>query len=157
MSALVEWRNAVGAAFADVEGPWQHEPDKVQWVDEVSDLDCLILRNRFGALCGYVGLPPGHPWHGLDYEDIDADPHGDLTFAGPCDPGAAPEDGICHVPGPGRPDDLWWVGFDCAHWCDLHPRAVQLGDAWPVDGHYRTVAYVGREVTRLACQALNAV
>jgi hypothetical protein len=38
------------------------EPDKVQWRDQVTGLTCLIVRvNPGGALCGYVGVPPGHP------------------------------------------------------------------------------------------------
>lgn len=48
-------------------GPWDDEPDKVQWVDEVAGLDCLIVRNRGGALCGYVGVPGGHPLFGVGY------------------------------------------------------------------------------------------
>ncbi len=41
-------------------GPWQDEPDKAQWLDAGSRLPCLIVRGPVGALCGYVGLPPGH-------------------------------------------------------------------------------------------------
>lgn len=47
-------------------GPWQDEPDKIQYVDEATGLPCLIVRNgkEIGALCGYVGVLPGHPLHG---------------------------------------------------------------------------------------------
>lgn len=47
-------------------GPWQEEPDKIQYVDEATGLPCLIVRNgpTIGALCGYVGVLPGHPLHG---------------------------------------------------------------------------------------------
>lgn len=51
------------------EGPWQDEPDKVQWQDEETGYPCLIVRNpHMGFLCGYVGVPPGHPAHGLSYD-----------------------------------------------------------------------------------------
>ena len=39
-------------------GEWTDEPDKLQWVDEATGFDCLIVRNSLGALCGYVGVSP---------------------------------------------------------------------------------------------------
>src|SRR5215831_16238351 len=69
-------------------GPWDQEPDKCQWIDEATGLDCMALRNRMGAWCGYVGIPPEHPLHGLDYDDVgtwDFEVHGGLTFADRCD------------------------------------------------------------------------
>src|SRR5437868_4216905 len=33
-------------------GPWWDEPDKVQWIDPATDLDCLAVRGPFGAWCG---------------------------------------------------------------------------------------------------------
>lgn len=50
-----------------VDGPWRDEPDKVIWTDPETGLDCMILRNRMGTLCGYVGIPKEHPWYGIDY------------------------------------------------------------------------------------------
>lgn len=133
-------------------GPWVDEPDKVQWVDQATGLDCLIVRNYSGALCGYVGVPPEHPWHGLDYDhaSVDASVHGGLTFAERCQAGA--EDGwrICHVPEPDRPADVWWFGFDCAHVGDLIPSIDIRG--LTDRGEYRTIAYVQAEVTSLARQ-----
>lgn len=132
--------------LAPAAGPWSDEPDKVQWIDEATDLDCLIVRNHMGALCGYVGLPPGHSLHGLGYGEIDedVDVHGGLTYAAPCQ-----EDGtICHVPEPGRPADVWWFGFDCAHAGDIVPdfRFTFHGDT------YRDIAYVRAECAALAAQ-----
>jgi hypothetical protein len=49
------------------EGPWQSEPDLVEWRDAATGYPCLIVRGSMGALCGYVGLPPGHPLHGKPY------------------------------------------------------------------------------------------
>ena len=85
-------------------GPWQDEPDKEQWADEATGYPCLIVRNRLGALCGYVGVPEGHPWHGKDYDDIEPCPdvHGGLTYADSCQEGPEGET-ICHVAAPGGP------------------------------------------------------
>jgi hypothetical protein len=96
-------------------GPWDQEPDRVEW--RHAALPCLIVRSRTtGALCGYVGLPPGHPHHGAAYEDVDVFVHGGLTYSNAC------AGGICHLPQPGEPADVWWLGFDCAHADDLMPR-----------------------------------
>ena len=67
------------------EGPWSDEPDKMQFVDRDTGLPCLIVRNRVGSLCGYVGVPEGHPLfqHGYD-ENGGIEVHGGLTFAGFC-------------------------------------------------------------------------
>jgi hypothetical protein len=65
-------------------GAWDQEPDKVQWIDEATGLDCLIVRNGGGALCGYVGVGPSHPSHQQDYNDVDVDVHGGLTFSDTC-------------------------------------------------------------------------
>jgi hypothetical protein len=141
----------------DTPGPWQDEPDKVQWIDEASGLDCLIVRNHVGALCGYVGVPPGHTWHGQDYDDVPADVHGGLTYANRCQEDQ--EHGICHIPEPGRPDDVWWLGFDCAHFGDLAPgvdanvRKLGLSER---GGIYRDLAYVRAQVAYLARQAVTA-
>jgi hypothetical protein len=52
------------------EGPWQSEPDKIQWQDPDTGYPCLIVRNgmSMGFLCGYVGVPANHPAHGLSYD-----------------------------------------------------------------------------------------
>lgn len=49
------------------EGPWKSEPDKVQWIDDKTGLYCMIIRGPVGALCGYVGVPEGHPFYGVKY------------------------------------------------------------------------------------------
>lgn len=116
------------------DGPWSEEPDRVDFVS--SGLACLMLRSRsHGAWCGYVGVPPGHPLHGCDIDEADralgeARPHGGVTHAARCEspkevaqyaktydePCAEPEDSpIGHVPRPGMPDDVHWLGFDAAH------------------------------------------
>ena len=113
------WQNTDKTGWED--GPWMTEPDKAVWVDSATGLDCMIHRNPVGALCGYVGVGPDHPWHGVHYNDIDVDVHGGLTFSAACTEEATEDDGICHVPEPGRPHDVWWLGFDCAHAMDRMP------------------------------------
>jgi hypothetical protein len=134
-------------------GPWDSEPDKAQWIDEATDLDCLVVRNSMGALCGYVGVPPGHPWHGRTYYPgpIDVEVHGGLTFSNFCQEGAGEGHGVCHVPEPGRPDNVWWLGFDCAHAGDVVPT-LRL---FPGD-QYRTFSFVQGECARLAAQIHKA-
>ncbi|MGH9001500.1 MAG: hypothetical protein ACRDYV_00060 [Acidimicrobiia bacterium] len=156
-------------------GPWQAEPDKVHWTDPDTTLDCLAVRNRFGAWCGYVGVPPGHPWHGRDYDDVPADVHYGLTYAATCQEGAAEGEGICHVPAPGRPVDVWWLGFDCAHAFDYSPALDALRqratagpalfdpdtaaalDRMGARTVYRDLGYVVAECTHLAAQAAQAL
>jgi len=122
------------------EGPWQEEPDKINWTDAGTALPCMIVRGPSGALCGYVGVPPGHPLHGVEYENFDVDvyAHGGITFTGECQEG---EHGICHVPEPGEPEDVWWIGFDCAHGFDVMPA---------IDADLRRVGYVGSSRHSLA-------
>ena len=138
-------------------GPWQDEPDKEQWADEATGFACLIKRNRLGALCGYVGIPEGHPWHGKDYDEVPAEAHGGLTYASLCQEGPEGET-ICHVPAPGKPEPLWWLGFDCAHAWDLSPGldAMHKERGWSyaeIGETYKTVAYVKAECAQLAGQA----
>lgn len=132
-------------------GPWQGEPDKIVWIDPSTDLDCMIIRGPVGALCGYVAVPPGHPCHGKGYDDVDVRVHGGLTYANECG------GHICHVPQEGRPDDVWWLGFDCAHALDLTPALIRFHEMHGIDNPfkndvYRDVEYVTNEVTQLAAQ-----
>lgn len=151
------------------EGPWQHEPDKVEWVDKTTGLHCLIWRNTHGSLCGYVGVDKNHPAFGLHYDvsDYDMDGgtkwwrrhvthrvdykiediyvHGGLTFAGLLTRDLVIADG------------LHWFGFDCAHHMDYSPvlmaKEKALGDdAMTIGGVYRDINYVTKEVESLAKQ-----
>jgi hypothetical protein len=60
-----------------------------------------------GLFNGYIIIPPGHPWHGMDYVEIDASVHGGLTYAA------------------AEGDDGWMIGFDTAHYGDT-------AENWPV-------------------------
>jgi hypothetical protein len=132
-------------------GPWHDEPDRVEWRDPVTRYACLALRNWAGAWCGYVGVPPGHPWHGAGYDDLGVSVHGGLTFAGPCMTDDRPrEERVCHVPAPGEPGDVWWFGFDCNHGHDVAPRIDALVE-FP-GAVYRDLDYVRGQCANLAAQ-----
>lgn len=97
--------------------------------------NCLVLSSSlpmFGEYhCGYVGVPPGHPWHGADYDSVSAEVHGGLTFSGKTDDARKVD---------GQPD-LYWLGFDLAHLGDRN-----LGPD-----------YCAEQAEGLAKQALEAV
>lgn len=142
-------------------GPWQGEPDKKQWLDDATGYPCLIVRSSHvtGSLCGYVGVPKTHAVYGKDYNDIDAEVHGGLTFAGACHKHGSEESSICHIVEEGESDDVWWLGFDCAHCSDLSPamRRTMRGiikenyeeHEWEI---YRDMKYVTDQVEFLAKQ-----
>lgn len=139
-------------------GPWQHEPDKTEWVDKETGLECKVLRGPWGAFCGYVGVSKNHPAYGMGYDPYvgeyvdeniewwrrhithrveykirDISIHGGLTFAGPF------------------PDsDAHWFGFDCSHSIDYMPGLHT--DYASLNGVYRTIEYVHNQVTSLAKQ-----
>lgn len=80
------------------------------------NIETLVLentwceRNRFfdhGWGNGYVGVRKNHPWYGLNYDMIDANVHGGLTYSSHYRPGTKQET-----------SDVWWIGFDTAHFGD---------------------------------------
>ena len=143
------------------DGPWQDEPDKVQWKDEATGLPCLAKRHgRAGHWCGYVGVPEGHPAFGKDYDDVRVatddgwpDAHGGLTYAAHCQEGDEAE-AICHIPDPGEPDHVWWLGFDCAHSGDLSP-GLESRFKSSLPSVYRDMLYVTVQCERLAEQIVE--
>jgi hypothetical protein len=156
----IEYRNIIDKSSWP-RGPWDVEPDKIQWPDAATGLPCLAVRiGRFGNWCGYVGVAPSHPLHGVDYSDLNFDVHGGLTFSDACRPGEE-ERGICHVPDEGEPADVWWFGFDCAHAFDLLPLQEsffgRIGMPSPLPGDkYRDLAYVKTQCAALAAQLRTA-
>jgi hypothetical protein len=132
------------------DGPWQSEPDKIQWQDEATGLPCLARRAFTGSWCGYVGVPLGHPCFGQLYGGLDLEVHGGLTYSALCEDDEDESVSVCHVPEPGEPDHVWWLGFDCGHFMDLCP-AFQQYIAHP-SGSYKDLGYVQEECLRLAAQ-----
>ena len=95
--------------------PWENEPDHAEWENEVG-YKCRISRMEgSGALCGYVGIPKGHTYWGVIYDEGDAeldaiadDVHGGFTYT---------EEGK---------DGYWYFGFDTTHADDFAPKLVEL-------------------------------
>jgi hypothetical protein len=96
--------------------PWEDEPDNAEWTQEPSGYKCRIKRNPItGTLCGYVGIPKGHTFWGVRYDEgndeadaIADDVHGGLTYS---------EKGK---------DGWWYFGFDTAHDSDFAPAIAEL-------------------------------
>lgn len=132
-------------------GPWDGEPDRLEFIH--SGFACLMVRGPVGAWCGYVGVPEAHPSFEKSYDDVNVNVNCGLTYANRC------SGDICHVPEPGMPDLVWWLGFDTAHYCDLAPGIVARERAmgWEATPGevYRDAAYVRAETERLAEQLAN--
>jgi len=121
-------------------GEWENEPDRLEF--EHAGFKCLILRNsELKHLCGYVGLPKWHPYYGWDYDEIDVDVHGGLTFS---------------ARGRGKrwKKGYWWIGFDCGHAGDLVPvvESFTQDAKWFRGLIYRNIEYVKAELKHLAEQ-----
>lgn len=139
-------------------GLWNNEPDRVEF--EYNGFPCLARRNsRYGFWCGYVAVPPGHPYFKKDIYDVPARVHGGLTYAEHC------SGDICHVPKPGEPDNVWWLGFDCGHWNDFQPGmeaslpkecASQVSNLFSLSAAYRDLKYTRRQIRYLADQIAEA-
>lgn len=74
---------------------------------EYKGYDCIVLFMPMCHRCGYVGIPIGHKYYKMNYNDIDIECHGGLTYS---------RDYLI-----GQNDEnKWWIGFDCAHYGDEH-------------------------------------
>jgi hypothetical protein len=91
----------------------------------------FITMTSMGFRCAYVGVPSSHFAHGRDYDSLDIDVHGGLTY------GSTMSD---HDP------DIFWFGFDAGH----------AGDGWnySVDEPVRSQAYMKENCLSLS-QQLN--
>jgi hypothetical protein len=149
----IEYRYLDKIAWGD--GPWQSEPDKVQWQDKQTGLPCLAVRHpRHGNWCGYVGVAEGHPFFELAYDAVDSDCHGGLTYAGFCLEDDK-EHGLCHVPGKGEPDHVWWLCFDCAHGDDCVPSYMHENEGFKRFRVYRELDYVRSQCRHIAQQLIS--
>ena len=136
-------------------------------------LRCVIRETeQYGYLCGYVGVPAEHPWHGKDYSQCIEGCEGEEPDDGfrkrmglrnyPCtwlpeEEGAEQHNNPSRVievhggltfagHGPTNDadlsSDLWWFGFDCGHAWDYVKGSNE-------SGIYRDEGYV-----RANCEAL---
>lgn len=69
-------------------------------------LRAVVVLQPWGSRCGYVGVEATHKLHGKDYDDVDVDVHGGLTYA----------NGKSDYPADNK--GMWWFGYDCAHFGD---------------------------------------
>ena len=127
---------------------WKVEKDFM-----IDDYRCVIVGVSIGHRCGYVGLPKGHKYEGKDYDEIDVEVHGGLTYAGQGN--KYPVDG-----------DESWIGFDYAHCGDAKDLTLvqELNDEHTYDiirdietkyktgGEIRTTEYVENELIQLVRQ-----
>lgn len=134
------------------ERPWEHEPDREEWVHELTGYKCTVRRHQtLGSLNGYVAIPKGHRVWGIFYDKAPLEHievHGGLTYAD--------ED---------KETGEWVFGFDCSHGGDFSPRL--LANIMRFSSHedletmlelklrtevYRTFEWVKKEVCVLARQ-----
>jgi hypothetical protein len=101
---------------------------------EHKGLKCVIARMPQGFLNGYVAVPKNHPLWGKDYNDDNVlmlEVHGGITYADKYLKGYELPD----------KDDLWWFGFDTAHFEDFkNPKDME---------------YVKKETIKLAEQLIR--
>lgn len=119
----------------NMEKVWEREANTASWSS--NGMLCYIRRNtKLGYLLGYVGVSPGHPLYGKDYEHLgNVHVHGGLNYSG-------------HLPGQGQ---VWFFGFDCGQTGDWKPyaRANYEGDK------YRDIQFVTQEVQMLKGQLIE--
>ena len=142
-------------------GPWSIEPNSAEW--ESHGFSCCILRTKLGHLCGYVGVPEGHPAYGTTgtvkvWKKSDKPTGNYLPGFGYIENGWEGEIGLNIHGGitfgqKGDFDDLWWLGFDCAHSGDLSPEFLRGPKvSFFTYGTYRDWNYVTGEINSLAKQ-----
>lgn len=158
-------------------GEWTDEPDSLNFKTD-EGFDAVIIRQSSGGhLCGYVGIPASHPWHGKSYSagitptaeqldrPVDMDKISVISlFASAIGGEASPEsvriDCLVSVHGGltysdrgvakfGEDPALWYFGFDCAHSGDHSPG---YDHRYSSGGSYRDIAYVKGEIAALSKQ-----
>lgn len=155
-------------------GDWQDEPDRLNF-HTPEGFDGAVLRARHsGALCGYVGVPFGHPWWGKNYSDsvpstpeqlaapVDTDKISLISLMCMAGKGLEQIQIDCTVSvhggltysargwrGAGENARFWYFGFDCAHYRDLSPAYDSMFSS---EGNYRDIEFVKDEVAALSLQ-----
>jgi hypothetical protein len=108
-----------------------------QWITKAG-YQAEVLATFMGHRCGYVTVPDEHPCAGKDYNELDVDVHGGLTF------------------GLGQK-----FGFDCAHLYDgkdpdlMSEAFRKVYEMWPrfdEGGTVKTLEFCVAECERLAAQ-----
>lgn len=109
-----------------------------------------------------MGVAKGHPAFELGYDDVPApepgeylNVHGGLTYSNKCVKNRSQGETVCHVVEKGEDDNIWWLGFDCAHCGDYSSMSYTESmrrDFPRGDAVYRTIDYVKTECKHLAKQ-----
>lgn len=141
--------------------PWRTEPSLGSYLYLGFPI-CILRNSSTLSLCGYVGVPPTHPFHSHHYYDLPSlTIHGGLTYS---------QSYLPHIPD--VKDGYWYFGFDCSHSFDLmpgllfenlppsvreHPTSHGMPDTYRLFGTertqtYRTFPYVYFECKQLADQ-----
>lgn len=125
---------------------WERESNYKEF--EYKGYSCAIRRNMsMGFLCGYFAIPDfveGEESYLLE----DLSPHGGISFAEYPDGHYLPKQNSFG-------QKLYWVGFDCGHYCDFAPglaKVFQINDAI-----YRNMAYVEQEIKDMVDQFIKAI
>jgi hypothetical protein len=142
--------------------PWETEPDKVFWFDEVTGYDCCMIRTNLGIWCGYVAVDSSHILYKSRYNELDfpyLDVHGGVTYSGfghPAPGGTITPQSLCPYPelNVHTYDEHWWIGFDCAHAGDLIPGIAVMSLYLPFlsHAHYHDINAVYYQTCNLALQ-----
>lgn len=132
---------------------------------EYKGLRCIVIFSMNGWRNGYVGVPKSNKYYGKSYMDIEqsidyGDCHGGLTYSSEKENSDYPVE-----------SDLWWFGFDCAHYGDgkdldlayeKFPKyreqilaTKQIEDMFPTYDTVRTTEYVEQNCISLANQLLK--
>ena len=71
-----------------------------------SGLRAVVIMGSRGTRCGYVGVPEGNRYFGLDYQVVNVEVHGGLTYSSSSTINSYPVKST---------EPLWWFGYDCSH------------------------------------------
>jgi hypothetical protein len=85
-------------------------------------------------LCGYIQVPPNHPWFGKEYVNVEV--HGGITWSSKSEI-----------------TQNWVLGFDCSHAGDIAWPSLMFGSIMDMDEEYRDWDYVKSQVNYLASKA----
>ncbi|MBW8308063.1 MAG: hypothetical protein K0M45_00215 [Candidatus Paracaedibacteraceae bacterium] len=112
-------------------GEWHNEPNCILWIDRGTGLKCVIFRHYYyGTLSGYIYAPLSALPESEDYNDLDLEVHGGVTY------------GEVY-------QDSYIIGFDCAHLNDFCPGISKLIIQ---ERQYRNVDFVRSQCESLARQ-----
>lgn len=91
----------------------------------------VILNTHLDAYCGYIGFDRDSGYYEIHYMNLPvANVHGGITFSDSMEN-----------------SNLWWIGFDCAHYQDY--------SKFNIKGKKRDLSYCIKECEKLAIQLVD--